>query len=90
MSPVEVICPREYSQKKECVHIALHFISCSFFELLTLLRYPYRPHPISILSTTREHERDRPTTSALPTLWLDRRNGSLTLTSKEIPIDNDR
>jgi hypothetical protein len=42
-------------------------ISCSFFELLTSLHHPPTdPTPLSILSMTREHERDS-TTTVLPT-----------------------
>ena len=62
---VEVVQQRKYSGK--CVYIAItfHFIPCSCFELLTLLRCLHTdPSPRSILSRMCELERNRPTTTA--------------------------
>jgi len=64
----EFIRPREYSQKGVCTFCtAFHFVLV--FRIADIATLPlHRPHPASILSTTREHECDRPTTTALPTL----------------------
>jgi hypothetical protein len=73
----------------------LHFISYLFFQLLTLLCYLHTdPTPSSILSTTREHERDRPTTTALLPNFLGQvveRGFSVSEARKTLSfIDNER
>lgn len=57
---VEVVHLCEYSEKGACITNVFHFILCSCFEFLTMLRYLQAdPASSSILSTTREHEHTR-------------------------------